>query len=235
MNKDKEKYIENFHRDWIRGDFCPTLRGDVDRSAEETLQIFHSSIFQRKNIAIDEFLPMKYQKQQAEVHKIIDAHWTHCFNDLEILHKAVDPQCGDTIQFVCELKCLDDTYEEFSSYDVITLQIDQQRQYWVIREVSKIMIGEENGSHAFFPIFGNDLILVTTIRFVNEYDFESGSGSAGEFELSPDFALEVCQEVKSDWNKLPEEVQQFYLHAVEERYNRDGKNFLVDLFSIEMN
>jgi hypothetical protein len=78
MKSDKEKYIENFHRDWIRGDFCPTSRGDKDLSAEETLHIFHSTIFQRKNIAIDEFLPMEYHKLQVEVHKLLDDYWTHC-------------------------------------------------------------------------------------------------------------------------------------------------------------
>jgi hypothetical protein len=156
----------------------------------------------------------------------------HIVDCLTVLYVDGDE---NVMQYTCQLKCLDDTYEEYPSYDVITLNKDQELQFWAISGISKIMVGEGNGSHSFLPIFGSAPILPETIKFANKHDFEAGQVSAGEFELSPDFALEVCKEVKSNWNILPKEVQEYYLHAVEERYDRDGKKILVDLFSIELN
>ncbi len=211
------------------------MRNNKSFSAEDTLTLFNNAIYCRKPCAIEEFFPLEYTDKQEPVHQLFDDHWTDCYDNCKILNTANIDNDPDTIQFVVALVCYNvEKYEEYENYDVITLKKDGTRGWWIISSVYKMLLSNENSVPQLFPVFGNDPILSGTQHFLETTQWNEEENADVEYVLAPDYPLEVCIKARSDWDKLPQVAQDFYLNAVRKRFEEDRK-INVDIFYVELN
>jgi hypothetical protein len=216
--------------------FCPTIRNSKTLSAEEMLKLFHNTVYSRKPLCIEEFVPAELINKQVEIHELFDNHWDDCYTDLNILHSTTDDTDPDMLQVVAALPSLDEDneFEEYEQYDVITLRRDTDRGWWIISSVFKLLLNDEYKNPLMLPVFGSDPILLATHEFLKTEDWNIEESDNEDCAEPIDMPLEVCKEGRSDFEKLPPMVKAFYLTVVRIDYE-SGWKVPVDFFSLEFN